>query len=179
MLKLVPFSSAWVGSSKLDLKAVYRRPRWTMNEFDESVQVHDVDGAPVWDLTTPLRVMDHNKHLAKGFEYLTLATRDDLIKAAKAGTVANWREYDQHQTGGPWNAKMYMAGAKLADTALMQQLRDQIRKFGWETVEEIRRQSDPSFRVPEVLKQPLEAQPVAEADPVEKRAYRKREPVSA
>lgn len=153
MLKLVPFNDAWVDSAKLDLKAIYRRPRWEMNDFDEWVQSADADGAPIWDLTTPLRIMYHNKHRAKGFEYVTLASREDLVKAAQAHTIAgNWREYDQHQSGGPWNAKMYLASAKTADTAALQALREDVLQYGWETVEALRRRSDPKFRVPEVLK---------------------------
>lgn len=152
MLKLVPFHDAWVTNHQLGLHAIYRRPRRVTNEFDEVVQSAGPDGLPEWDITTPLPVVHHNKHLAKGFQYVTLATRDDLVKAAKAGTVANWREYDQHQTGGPWNAKMYLKGQALADTEALSQLRADIKEFGWEAVERIRRQVDATFRVPDVLK---------------------------
>lgn len=154
MLKFVPFSSAWVESHKLDLHAIYRRPRWVQNDFDEWVQATDDQGLPLWDLTTPLRVLDHSKLTSKGFEYVTLASRDDLVKAAKAGTVRDWKQYDQHQTGGPWNAKMYQASQASADTAALQQLREQVELHGWETVESIRRMTDPTFRVPDVLKTP-------------------------
>jgi hypothetical protein len=172
MLKLVPFKSAWVEKSKLDLKAIYRRPKWVMNEFDEWVQAVDADGTTIWDLTTPLRVLDHNKHLAKGFEYVTLASREDLYKAGQQGLIdGNWREYDQHQSGGPWNAKMYLASAKTTDTAVTQQLREDIAKFGWETVEELGRRRDPKFRVPDVLKPSAES--VGEGQPVAVTAKRK------
>jgi hypothetical protein len=174
MLKLVPFSAAWVDSHKLDLKAIYRRPQWVMNEFDEWVKAVDADGNTLWDLTTPLRVMQHNKHEAKGFEYVTLASREDLMRAAHAGTIpGNWREYDQHQTGGPWNAKMYQSSAKIADTAATQQLREDILQYGWETVEALRRRSDPAFRVPDVLKPKAEAVAVTEGEPVATTSKRK------
>jgi hypothetical protein len=101
-----------------------------------------------------------------------LASRDDLIKAAAQGTVhGNWREYDQHQTGGPWNAKMYLAGAKTADTAATQQLREDIAKYGWEAVEELGRRRDPKFRIPDVFK--VKAESVTEGEPVSTTAKRK------
>lgn len=162
MLKLVPFHDSWVTNYKLDLKAIYRRPQRATNEFDEVVQAEGPDGLPLWDVTTPLRVLDHNKHLAKGFEYVTLASRDDLMKAAKAGTVADWRQYDQHQTGGPWNAKMYAKGQQTADLADLELLKADVSKFGVEAVEAIRRRTDPAFRVPEALK-PGAKKPKAEA----------------
>jgi hypothetical protein len=152
MLKLVPFHSAWVENHKLDLHAIYRRPRWVENEYDEMVQARDADGLPLWDLTTPLRILDHNRLRAKGFEYITLASRKDLVDAARAGTVENWRQYDQHQTGGPWNAKMYLASQHAADTSALEHLRADVERFGWEAVEAIRRSQDPAFRVPDVLK---------------------------
>ena len=40
-LKLVPFNDGWINHSKLDLHAIYLRPRSVMNEFDEWVPVHD------------------------------------------------------------------------------------------------------------------------------------------
>jgi hypothetical protein len=120
-------------------------------------------------------VMQHNKHVAKGFEYVTLASREDLMKAGHARTIAgNWHEYDQHQTGGPWNAKMYLSSAKTADTAATQALREDILQYGWETVEALRRRSDPSFRVPDVLKpSDTDASSVVEAQPVAVTAKRR------
>lgn len=166
MTKLVPFNSGWAENSRLDLKAIYRRPRWTKNEFDEDVQERDVNGRPLWDITTPLRVLDHNKWIAKGFEYITLATRDDLIKAYKAGTVqGDWRQYNQHQTGGPWNHKMYEAGRVQGEADGLDALRDQVDQFGPDAVEAIRRTVDPGFVLPPHLRAPV-ASSVAEGAPV-------------
>ena len=159
MLKLVPFNSAWVDAHTLDIKAIYRRPHWALNEFDEWVQAIGPDGLPLWDLTTPQRVLNHNKLIAKGFEYITLASRDDLVKAARAGTIAgDWRQYDQHQTGGPWNAKMYLAGQRDRDTAWMQQLADDVARFGPDAVEELRQRADPHFRLPATLRAAADAE---------------------
>jgi hypothetical protein len=153
MLKLVPFNDIWVSSAKLDLHAIYRRPRWTQDEFDELVQARDPEGLPLWDITTPLRVLDHNRLRAKGFEYVTLASRKDLQDAAHAGTVqllpgmTSWREYDQHQTGGPWNYKKYIAGQQDADTAALQKLKADVEQFGSDAVESLQ-----GIKLPESLK---------------------------
>lgn len=158
MLKLVPFNNAWVDHAKLDLHAIYRRPRWTKDDFDQDVQERGPDGLPVWDLTAPLPVKQHNKWLAKGFEYVTLADRDSLIEAYKKGTLVgpngmtvSPREYDQHQTGGPWNAKMYMAGQSKQDNQALLQLRENVQRFGSEAYEAIRREVDPTFTLPTEL----------------------------
>lgn len=154
MLKLVPFNNAWIDHTKLDLKAIYRRPRWTKDEFDQDVQELGPDGQPLWDLTGPLPVRQHNKWMAKGFQYVTLADRDSLLAAAQQQTLlhGSYREFDQHQTGGPWNAKMYMAGQQTVDTEAVRQLRESVQRFGSEAYEVIRREVDPKFRLPAQLR---------------------------
>lgn len=158
-LKLVPFNEAWITNQKLDVKAIYRRPRFVKDEFDQDVLERDAEGVACYDLTTPLPVRSHNRWRAKGFEYVTLASRADLYEAAKKGTVVddtgapcNGRMYDQHQTGGPWNAKMYLAGQRLADSAALQKLRLDVERFGSDAVEVIRQQTDPTFTLPPHLR---------------------------
>lgn len=170
MLKLVPFNDEWVSSHRLDIKAIYRRPHLVQNEFDEWVQATGPDGLPVWDLTTPQRVLNHNKLRSKGFEYVTLATRDDLVKAWRAGTIqGDWRQYDQHSQGGPWHHRLYFAGQAEADKDQLSQLRDQVSQFGPDAVEAIRRAVDPTFVLPAHLRavDPPRAQSVSEGQPVE------------
>jgi hypothetical protein len=160
MLKLVPFQAAWIQHEKLDLHAIYRRPRFREDEYGE---IQPVPGE--WDLTGPLPVKQHNKWQAKGFEYVTLANRDSLRSAAKLGTIAgDWREYDQHQTGGPWNYRKYAEGQKVSAAVEQEQaavalakLQADVERFGWEAVEAIRQQADPSFKVPESMKTPKPA----------------------
>ena len=157
MLKLVPFYNAWIDHNKLDLTAIYRRPRWTKDEFDQDVPERGPDGLPLWDLTGPLPVKQHNKWLAKGFEYVTLADRDSLIEAHRKGTlqlgpgITSVREYDQHQTGGPWNYKMYAAGQSQHDNAALLQLRENVQRYGSEAYQSIRREVDPTFTLPKEL----------------------------
>lgn len=153
MLKLVPFNDAWIDHAKLDLRAIYRRPQFALDEFDQTVKKIGPDGQPLWDLTGPLPVKAHNRWKAKGFEYVTLADRDSLVAAAQKGTLmgGSVRDFDQHQTGGPWNYKMYLAGQSQQDTDAMLQLRANVQRFGSAAYEAIRREVDPAFRLPKEL----------------------------
>lgn len=159
-LKLVPFNDSWINHDKIDIKAIYRRPRFREDSYGEWERELDANGVPSWDLTGPLPIKQHNKWRSKGFEYITLADRGSLQVAARFGTLMdeqgaatnNWQQYDQHQTGGPWNYKKYQEGQLQTTTLAAQELEAQIRKFGWQAVEAIRRSSDPTFRVAEHLK---------------------------
>jgi hypothetical protein len=154
MLRLVPFNNAWITHDKIDIKGIYRRPRWTKDEFDQDVQEVGPDGQPLWDITGPLPLKQHNKWSAKGFEFITLADRDSLIAAARAATLLDGsaRDYDQHQTGGPWNYKMYLAGQQDRDSAASLQLRENVQRFGSEAYEAIRRETHPTFTLPKALR---------------------------
>lgn len=155
-LKLVPFNPAWIDHGKLDLKAIYRRPRWVKDEFDQDVRETGPDGLPLYDLTGALPVKNHNKWTAKGFEYVTLADRDSLIAAHQNRALIlpegmTVRDYDQHQTGGPWNYKMYAADQSQSDNAALLQLRENVQRFGSEAYQAIRRETDPTFTLPKAL----------------------------
>jgi len=173
MLKLVPFNQAWITHDKIDVHAIYRRPRYTKDDYGEDQrEVHAETGEPTWDITSPLPVKQHSKWLAKGFEYVTVADRDSLRRAAlhrtvldEHGEACDWRVYDQHQTGGPWNLRRYMEGLSSTTTLANDQLRADVEKYGPETVENIRRRYEPGFRVPDHLRHlgpkdtPLDALP--------------------
>lgn len=168
-LKLVPFNPIWVEHDKLDLHGIYRRPRYVKNDMDEDVQAFE-NGVPQWDVTTPLPIKLHNRWTSKGFQYITLADRESLREAAKHGTLigGSVRDYDQHQTGGPWFYKLYVQGQTQLDTAAAAQLRSDVERFGADAVESIRRQADPNFRLPPELRGTTapEAVPVPEGEPV-------------
>jgi hypothetical protein len=160
-LKLVPFNDAWISHDKIDIHAIYRRPKWIEDEYGEFQRKVDAHGVPEWDLTGPLPVKQHNKWRSKGFEYITLANRASLQTAVRYGTLldqslqptTNWQQYDQHQAGGPWNWRKYNEGQHHTTTLAAEELENDIRQFGWQAVEAIRRRVDPSFRVAEHLKQ--------------------------
>lgn len=154
-LKLVPFNPTWVQHDKIDVHAIYRRPRYVEDKFGEMQREHDRDGLPTWDLTGPLPVRQHTRWAAKGFQYVTLANRESLFIAAKYNTLpegTNAREFDQHQTGGPWSYRRYLEGQEVALQAEAEQLRDDVAEFGSVAVETIRRRFDPGFVMPEHLK---------------------------
>lgn len=168
-LKLVPFNPSWVQHDKLDIKAIYKRPRFRTNEFDEvEPELDEKTGQPLYDLTGALSVRHHNKHASKGFVYVTLADRSSLVAAGEAGTIPNWREYDQHQQGGPWNYKLYLAGQEEAQDLAAAALEDQVKRFGSEAVLAIRREVDPKFQLPAKLRNIKPPKPGKEKDEKEK-----------
>ncbi len=154
-LKLIPFNDAWITHEKIDVHAIYRRPRYVEDEFGEMVREFDNSGKATWDITGPLPVRQHNKWRAKGFEYVTLANRTSLKIAAQFGTLppgTSAAEFDQHQTGGPWSWKKYVQDAETMSTIEAEQLRQDIDEFGADVVERIRQRTDPAFRIPEHLR---------------------------
>lgn len=157
-LILVPFNAAWINHDKIDVHAIYERPRFKQDEYGEWEREIDKDGLQTWDLTGPLPVKSHNKYLAKGFRYVTLADAMSLMIAGQQGTVqlqenmTTWREYMQHQTGGPWNYKKYAEGIRDSHTRDAEVLRADVLRFGAEAVEQIRRQTDATFVLPDELR---------------------------
>lgn len=153
MLRLVPFNDAWITHDKIDIKAIYRRPRYTEDAYGEMIREVDANGLPTWDLTGPLPVKSHNKHRAKGFEYLTLADRDSLVTAGKHGTIqGDWREYVQDpRTGGPWHYRKYVEGEVVAVTEAAGKLREMVQKYGPAMVQEVKRETDPTYTLPAEL----------------------------
>ena len=180
-LRLVPFNGVWINHDKIDIHAIYERPRYVQDEYGEWEREVGKDGLLTWDLTGPLPVKSHTKWITKGFRYVTLADSLSLMTAAQQGSVklqdgmSSWREYLQHQTGGPWNYKKYAEGIKDSHTAEASQLREDVLRFGAEAVEQIHRRLDPAFVLskelralgtpqpePEVTAAP-DVQPLAEA----------------
>lgn len=164
-LKLVPFNPVWIAHEKIDIKAMYRRPRFVTNKYGELERELDKDGVPTWDLTGALPLKQHNKWLAKGYQYVTLSDRESLYVAARFGTVLapgedgtltatnEWKAlYDQHQTGGPWNYRKYDEGLSKTTTREAEELLSDVNTFGSMAVETLRRRGDPFFRLPEHLR---------------------------
>src|SRR5690349_20455962 len=159
MLKLVPFNPIWISHDKIDIKGIYRRPRYVQDAYGEWERELDKDGLPTWDITTPLPIKQHVKFQSKGFEYITLADRESLLTAAKFGTVLEedgktsthgdgWKQYDQHQTGGPWSWKKYAEGQAHTTTREAEQIIADVHEFGSETVLKLRRRENPHFVLP-------------------------------
>ncbi len=152
-LKLIPFNAVWIDHDKIDIHAIYRRPVFAEDKYGELERVYQ-DGVPLWDLTGPLPVRGHTKWTAKGFEYVTLATRDSLRIAARFGTLpagTTMAEFDQHTTGGPWNYRRYIEGQEIMATDALAELRADVEEFGADTVTRLRRRTDPAFKLPKEL----------------------------
>jgi len=169
-LKLVPFNATWVSHDKIDIHAIYRRPRYREDEYGEHSREYDKDGLPTWDLTGPLPIKQHVKWSAKGFEYVTLANRDSLAVAAAYGTLppdTKAADFDQHQTGGPWSYRKYVLGHEAMATQEAEQLKADVYEFGSNAVESIRKRQEPSFKLPEHLQNiaPGSTFPKAEPEP--------------
>lgn len=169
MLKLVPFQDVWITNNKLDLKAIYRRPRYVEDAYGEMKREIGPDGLPAWDLTGGLPVRYHNKHRAKGFEYVTLADRESLHAAAAAGTVEDWRQYVQDpRTNGPWHYRKYVEGQVVADSEAAQRLAEMVAKYGPELVQEMKRETEPDYVLPEKFWAKTD-EPAEPAEPVARR----------
>jgi hypothetical protein len=174
MLKLVPFNPVWINHDKIDVHAIYRRPRFKEDAYGELQRDVDANGEPTWDLTGGLPVRAHTKWTSKGFEYVTLSNRESLRMAGRSGTIPStpdgedWRQYDQHQTGGPWNWKKYHEGHIAADAHDAKQLLEDVYMFGSQAVQALRSRSNPDFALPEKYRNiapgtPLPGSPEAEA----------------
>lgn len=154
VFKCVPLNPSWtIAGTKLDLKAIYRRPRRRVGEYDEIIQERGEDGLPLYDLTGPLPLRRHSDWAAKGYEYVTLADRDSLTKVAGSlrADGHNPAEFDQHPVLGPWNPKLYLATADKIDRAKVSKLRALVEKLGSEAVLDVRRATDPTFNLPPEL----------------------------
>lgn len=148
-MELVPFLDKWTGSeSKLDLKAIYRRP--------------DSRGIT---LTNALPLRRHKDWASKGFAYVSLATMKDL------GEVANELRshgYDplpmraSFDKDGLFNVPAYLNQAKQDDATFLAALQAKVDKLGPDVVVEMMRMTDPMFELPAgiTLPEPTSAAPV-------------------
>jgi hypothetical protein len=159
IFKCVPLDPLWtITGSKLDLKAIYRRPRRSVGEYDEIIQERGPDGLPLYDITSPLPLRRHSDWQTKGFEYVTVVSTlqqgDESFKYVadslrKQGL--NPADYLQHPVFGTWNPKLYLATAEQADRSKFSELTKMVEQFGSAAVTEIRKQNDPTFTLPPAL----------------------------
>ncbi len=128
-LKCVPLNHQWCGSTKLDLRAIYRRTNG--------------------DLTTSLPLRGHEKWLAKGLEYVTLADAESFSIAAPylRAEGKNPQDYvagiDGDGRPTPWNVALYLADTKATRDSADAKLAEMVAEFGVEAVEKITGKSVP------------------------------------
>lgn len=154
MLKLVPFSSSWVTHETLDVHAIYRRP--VRNPDTGDIQ-RDEYGFVMWDLTTPLPVRQHARWVAKGFEYVTLATNTDIVDVSTAEGLDPLFDSEQYmgqhpRTRAPWFADQYLQDIREAHTVRRDSLLQRIAKLGPDAAEEFEQQKDPGYALPDNLR---------------------------
>lgn len=143
--KRVPFLAEW-GRSSADLpdaKAIYRRPRtdrWGRR----------VGG---WDLTGPLPLRRHGDYAAKGYEYVTLASNEDLALMANYLRAANLNPADYLNGPGRlvWDVEAYLAAADTLEAEELAELRALCEEYGVAAVQKIKRQTDPTWTLPAAL----------------------------
>jgi hypothetical protein len=159
VFKCVPIENSWtIQGTKLDLKAIYRRPRRRVGEYDEIIPEHGPDGLPLYDLTGPLPLRRHADWIAKGFEYVTVVAsprNDDgawpAIAASLRAKNLNPADYLQHPHFGTWNPKLYLATADQVEASKVSELQALVEQLGSEAVLAVRRSMDPSFTLPAKL----------------------------
>jgi hypothetical protein len=156
IFKAVPINPSWtVAGTKLDLKAIYRRPSRHVGEYDEIIQARSKDGLPLYDLTGPLPMRRHSDWIAKGYEYVTVVASPHADDGCWP-QVAAWlrhndltpSEFLQHPVFGTWNPKLYLDTAVHIDRARVDALRALVEKLGSQAVLDVKRSTDPSFTLP-------------------------------
>lgn len=139
-MNCIPFlAHAWVENTPLDLHAIYRRG---------GIGVH---------LTGPVPVRRHNDYTKRGFEYVCLATTEDVNKAARSlrEQGLNPSDYASAFTrDGVFDIPQYIREVTQADAAKLADLRLKIEKFGADAVTEMMRLSDPDYVLPEAALTP-------------------------
>lgn len=134
----VPFDEGWAYSDKLDLKAIYRRPR--LHPIT-GVQLTTATGVLAWDLVGGLPVRRHQDWLRKGFEYVTLADLESLRNVAPYLRQAGLdpQSYIQSRRPlGPWDAALYLADVQASEAADAAEVAAQVKQFGAEAVQALR-----------------------------------------
>jgi hypothetical protein len=133
-MDLVPLFSQVTGSeTKLDLKAIYRRP------------------GPGVTLTSPLPLRRHKDWEAKGFTYVSVSTLAELgqiagvVRESGRDPLAMRSSFDRD---GNFDVPQYLRQAKADDDTYRLELQAKVDKHGPEIVTELMRLSDPTFVLP-------------------------------
>ncbi len=173
-LLLVPFEPTWLSHPTLDIHAVYRRPVRDRVTYEP---VRDEYGFVQWDLTTGLPIRGHYKWTAKGFEYVTLASRDDVVQAAHYGlsdkgtTPLQRPDLYLNQLHGPWHTASYLLDCEDIKNERIAKILLNVASYGLQGAEEFERQTDAGFKMTPFYEQSKAAAKVA-GEPVKKRRGR-------
>jgi hypothetical protein len=122
-LKCIPLNPAWTGDTKLDLRAIYKRPNG--------------------DLTGSLPMRRHHSWEAKGLAYVTLADAESFVLAIPflRSLGLNPNDFvagiDGDGRPTPWMAEAYLADEKANQVTADAKLAAMVAEFGVEAVEKI------------------------------------------
>ncbi len=140
-MELVPLDTKWAGSeTKLDLKGIYRRPTET--------------GQAGVTLTGPLPLRRHLDWTRKGFEFVSLATLEDVslvsgnLRADGVDLEAIRKSYSPkapHQ----FLTDQFIKADRVKTDAFRAELQAKVDRFGSEAVTEMMQLQDPGFVMPE------------------------------
>lgn len=158
--KAVPLDPAWVHpGTKLDLKAIFRRPRRRVGDDGALVHERSREGLLLYDLTGPLPLRRFSDWTAKGFEYVTLA---DAVSLKEAAPYLRARGLDPNEfvlqrntiTGAsPWSEPLYSQAQAAIDSQRAEELRALVAQLGSRAVQTmIRATTDAGFELPEELR---------------------------
>jgi hypothetical protein len=172
-LKLVPWEPTWLDNQSLDLHAVWRRPA---RDRDFQIMRDPDTGFVMWDVTTPAGIKNANRFRAKGMEYVTLATQEDVLLASRpeiadkgslplghparcARLGVDFEDINDYirqrvRGGGPWDVATYLQDEQIAREERLTRVKANVEKMGAEGAELFERQSDPGYVLPEALKTP-------------------------
>jgi len=123
-LKTIPLNPAWTGDTKLDLRAIYRKPSG--------------------DLTGGLPLRRHHAWEAKGLTYVTLADAESLSMAVPflRANGLNPQDYvvgiDGDGRPTPWSTDLYLADTAATQVSADAALQALVAQFGVDVVEQIK-----------------------------------------
>lgn len=148
-MKTVPLDPRWVNSEKLDLLAVYRRPRL---HGITKVRLSDDQGRPLYDYVN-LPIRRHQDWLGKGYSYVTLARVADLVSVGVRDpeVVKSYKPHGEPEER-TFEIQTFLAHADVAEDAEFARLKALVLKLGPDAVEAVMRHSDPTFVLPETLR---------------------------
>jgi uncharacterized protein YbjQ (UPF0145 family) len=142
---LTPFNPDWADQgTKLDLKAIYRRPEAGIN------------------LTGPLPVRRHNDWSKKGLKFVSLASGEECAQVtgwlrAQGVDTAELRKSYGGPPSMPFLTDLYIKEQRANDADALKELQAKVDKFGADAVVEMMRMSDSGFVLPASIAVPVEA----------------------
>lgn len=154
-LKTIPLNLDWCDTTRQDFAAVYLR-----RKQDNWGTPHlDAHGREQWDTTGPLPMRRHSDWLKKGYRYLTLAIdradhRWPMVAAwIRQQTGDDPETYIQDlRRRSTFSVDLWSSGAAAQADQDFADLQALVAQYGPEVVTAIKRQENPHYELPAVLR---------------------------